>query len=128
MFDPWEDPLYKWKKDNHDHILEEEQIRRTDKQILRDLAKEVAEIGARPERNIRAQLWRKHNKLERVKTMVLCFPQNLWNKLLPEKCLKISNPLLRSYEWHLREMIYRWQHLHDDFVTESVIKVPLGDN
>ena len=42
-----------------------------DKRILRDLAKQVADIAALPVQREKAELWKKLNRLERGRPMVL---------------------------------------------------------
>lgn len=46
-----------------------------DKGILRDLAKQVAEIAALPIMDERRALWNRHNRLERVRPLILVFPE-----------------------------------------------------
>ena len=46
-----------------------------DKTILRDLARRAAEIGNLPIQQQKADMWRRHNDLERVRPMVLIFPE-----------------------------------------------------
>jgi hypothetical protein len=58
--------------------------------------------------------------------MVLVFPEGSWQELLPDSSLVITDPFFRGYEWHLRHLIYRWEHLRDDNVIEAVIKVGLA--
>jgi len=100
-------------------------ISRTEKDLLRDLAKRVAEIAAHPRHRQRAEMWKKHNRLEKVKPMVLVFPEGSWCELLPDSVLQVSDPFWRHYEWHLRHLIYRWEHLRDDNVIDPTIRVGL---
>ncbi|MBT9775669.1 hypothetical protein GPL15_03970 [Clostridium sp. MCC353] len=39
--------------------------------------------------------------------------------------MKIKDPFWRSYELYLRRLIYRGKYIHDDYVIEPVIEVPL---
>jgi hypothetical protein len=94
-----------------------------EKELLRDLARRVAEIAAAPEHGVRREMWKKHNRLQRIKPMVLIFPEGAWTELLPQSVCKIADPFWRGYEWHLRHLIYRWEHLRDDNVIEPILRV-----
>lgn len=95
-----------------------------DKAIIRDLAKQVAEIGHHPQQAANREMWKKHNSLQRVKPMVLVFPEGSWCELLPnDRVLKCRDPGLHGWEWHLRHLIYRWENLRDDNVIEPRVRV-----
>jgi hypothetical protein len=96
-----------------------------ERQIVRDLARRVAEIGAHPRHAAQREMWKRHNRLERVKPMVLIFPEGAWSELLPDDVLQVADPFFRGLEWHLRHLIYRWEHLRDDNVIEPQIRVGL---
>lgn len=96
----------------------------SDRTIITDLARRVAEIGHDPIQEKNREMWRKHNSLERVKPMVLVFPEGSWCELLPHsEVLRCEDPELHGTEWMLRHLIYRWEHLRDDNVIEPRIKV-----
>ena len=97
-----------------------------ERETLRDLAKQVAEIAAHPQNAVNRAEWIRHNGLRPGKAMVLCFPEGAWAELLPDDALTVSDAGLRRTEWHLRHIIYRWQHLRDDNVIEPVWKVGLA--
>jgi hypothetical protein len=97
-----------------------------ERETLRDLAKQVAEIAAHPQNAANRAEWKRHNGLRRGKAMVLCFPEGAWQELLPDDVLTATDPDFRRFEWHLRHIIYRWQHLRDDNVIEPVWKVGLA--
>jgi len=99
---------------------------KAERETLRDLAKRVAEIGAAPEHAVKREWWKRHNRLEKVKPMVLIFPEGAWSELLPDSVLVTTDPGARRWEWHLRHLIYRWEHLRDDNVIEPVVKVGLS--
>lgn len=97
-----------------------------DRSVLRQLAKQVAEIGAHPRQAELRELWRRHNRLERVRPLVLISPEGAWEEILPHSELQCTDDFARGYEWHLRSLIYRWEHFHDDNVIEPWIKVGLA--
>jgi len=96
-----------------------------DKQILRELAKQVAEIGYHPRQADRRAMWKRHNGLRKTKPMVLIFPEGAWGEILPHDTLQCTDGLARGIEWHLRHKIYYWEHLRDDNVIEPRINVGL---
>ena len=93
------------------------------KSIIRDLAKRVAEIGNDPIQAANREAWKRHNSLRRGRPMVLAFPEGAWVELLPGSVCQCEDPALHGWEWHLRHLIYRWEHLRDDNVIEPRIRV-----
>jgi hypothetical protein len=96
-----------------------------DREILRTLARRVAEIAAQPRHQQNAELWRRHNDLERVRPMVLAFPEGAWRELLPDSQLTCTHPWARAVEGDLRRRIYSDEHLRDDNVIEAVLACPV---
>jgi hypothetical protein len=101
-------------------------IDRKDKEILRDLATRVAEIGNDPYQAQRREMWKLHNGLRKTKPMVLCFPEGAWGEIMPTSVLQCADGLARGIEHHLRQKIYYWEHLRDDNVIEPWVKVGLA--
>jgi len=56
----------------------------------RALARRVADIAADPYHVERRRLWYKHNRLQKVKPMVLVFPEGSWRELLPENTMTVE--------------------------------------
>jgi len=92
---------------------------------LRELAKQVAAAAADPVQEDRVAMWRRHNALERVRPMVLVFPEGAWRELLPQADLTTESSLARDYERDLRTRLYYAEHLHDDNVIEPVVVAPI---
>ncbi len=69
-----------------------------DRQILRDLAKRVAEIGNLPIQKQRAELWTRHNDLDSPHPMVLVYPEGAWREMLPWSSLKTESKDAKSVE------------------------------
>lgn len=107
------------------YISDLDKISKKDKNTLRRLAEKVALIGEAPEQKELIDLWRQHNGLKKTRPMFLCFPENSWYELVLQSCLETSNSICRACEWYLRKVIYRWEHFHDDFVIEPVVKLPI---
>ena len=94
-------------------------INQKDKTILRQLAKQVVEIAELPIMAERRELWKRHNSLERVRPMILIFPEGSWRELLPQSALKCETPAAQGMERNLRMRLYHHEHLYDDTVIEN---------
>lgn len=90
-----------------------------DRTILRDLAARVAEIADLPVMAERRNMWKRHNRLERVRPMILVFPEGAWRELLPHETMQCENERARAMEWELRRRIYYHDHFYDDTVIEK---------
>ena len=90
-----------------------------DRQILRSLAKRVAEIAAEPTMVERRRLWANHNSLRSERPMMLIFPEGAWIELIPENVLSCGGENARSVEMRLRQTIYTYEHFQDDTVVEA---------
>jgi hypothetical protein len=85
-----------------------------DKNILRELGKQVAEISALPEQEEKKKLWILHNSLKSDVPVVFVHPDGAWNELLPEESLVCETPLLRKIELDLRQRLIRHMYIPDD--------------
>lgn len=92
-----------------------------DRTILRNLARQVAEIADLPVQAERRELWKKHNSLQagRRRPMLLVFPEGAWQELLPDNVLRCQGEKARQIEWSLRNRIYYHEHFKDDTVIEK---------
>lgn len=97
-----------------------------DRRILRDLARQVAEIAARPETADRRRRWVEHNSLRSTAPMMLVFPEGAWEELLPGSSLTCYDEHARSIEWTLRSRLYTFNHFQDDSVIEAEWVVDSG--
>src|SRR4030042_4931024 len=94
-----------------------------ERQILRNLANEVAELAALPIQAERRELWKKHNSLQPTRPLILVFPEGAWEELLTGNDLLCEGEKARNYEWSLRSRIYTHRHFWDDTVLEREWKV-----
>ena len=94
-------------------------IQEKDRRVIRDLAKRVAEVASAPIMAQRREMWVRHNRLERVRPMVLVFPEGSWRELLPDSALQCQDGRARGTEWSLRSRLYYSEHIHDDTVIEA---------
>ncbi len=89
-----------------------------DREILRDLGKQVAEIAARPIMEERKQLWIDHNNLKATRPVILCDPENGWNEIITDDDVKCTNSIARHWECQLRKEIFWGNEMNDDYVVE----------
>jgi hypothetical protein len=89
----------------------------TDRQVLRRLAGEVAELAARPIEQVKRQLWVDHNALRSTRPLIFCDPENSWNEIIPWDTLACKGELARSWEWGLRREILWRTRINDDRTT-----------
>ena len=90
-----------------------------DRELLRDLARRIAEIAELPIQAERRELWKQHNSLKAVRPMLLVFPEGSWVELVPFETLHCEHPVARLFELDLRHRIYYHEHFPDDTVIEG---------
>jgi len=86
--------------------------------ILRDLAKQYAEIGSREVQASRRNLWRDHNSLKRVGVPI--YVRAYAAGEIPELKCRCSDPFYRGHESFLRREIFR-DNFGDDTIVEPWI-------
>lgn len=96
----------------------------TDRRLLRDLARRVAQIAADPVMDQLRRAWVAHNSLRSTYPMMLVFPEGSWQELLPEAALRCEEAEARQVERNLRMRIYTFEHFQDDTVVEAEWVVP----
>jgi len=97
-------------------------ISSSDRAILRDLSKRVADIAADPIQKQREAMWVKLNGLQKTRPLVRAF-QIPWNEMNvdDELTLRTEDPWSRRFEDGLRKTIYQWEHMPDDQVIEETV-------
>ena len=96
----------------------------SDRAILRELARQMAELAARPIEQEKRDLWYAHNALEPTRPVIFCDPENGWNEIITPDHIKCEGQLARGWEMHLRKMIFWGAQMCDDFVVTSEFCVP----
>ena len=95
-----------------------------DRDILRRLAERVARIAATPDMAEKRELWKKHNRLEKVRPVVFCDPENGWNEVITEAQMECTGALARRWEMDLRKEIFWGEEMGDDKPVEPFFDVP----
>ena len=91
---------------------------------LKDLGKRVGEIAQDPKWKEKEKLWIKKNSLQKTRPLVLCPPQGGWAELIPPSEYIVKDPFFGWYERHLKQLVYRYEHLRDDEVIFNQIFIP----
>ena len=106
-----------------EHGYRAEPIRRSDIQVLRSLARRVREISEHPVQAERKALWKQLNGLQACRIPVFFRILDLyWPEIFPwDTTLKTENGWARYYEDYLFKLIWHWENLDDDFITEPVV-------
>ena len=94
-----------------------------DVEIIRGLARQYAEIAARPIQQERRDLWRRHNSLKSDRPLVLAMYgyHNVWcREVFGEDTLACEDPFYRAHERNLRMAIFHDQ-VGDDLIAEPWI-------
>ena len=95
----------------------------TEKDVLRRLAERVAEIAQNPIQPGRTELWRRVNRLERVRLPINYHIEELaWLEIMPESSFKTIHPDARRFEKTLRRKIWEFENLDDDRVIDGSIE------
>jgi hypothetical protein len=96
-----------------------------EKEILRGLAKQVAEISALPIQDKTLKTWKNVNSLkpDRPVFMIDQLPWGELNRDGDMNC-ECEDWLMKHFEWQLRETLYRWNHIQDDRVVTNIIRAP----
>lgn len=95
-----------------------------DRYILRQLAARVREAAASGENLAKREEWVRHNSLKGSRPMLLLFPENSWEELVPGEDLVCRDPFLRTVERDLRRKVYHHDNFRDDHVLDPVYRFP----
>ncbi len=92
--------------------------------IIRELARQKAEIAALPVQEEKRKLWKKLNALKPERPMV-AIDQVCWNEMNinDELTLRCADPELRGYEDRLRRELFQWRHFPVDMVVDPYVHV-----
>jgi len=95
-----------------------------DGKVLKELAKQVAELAYLPEMGKKRNLWKSHNMLKSVRPLIFCDPENGWNEIITEDQMQCKGTLARRWEMDLRKEIFQGIFIQDDKPIEAVFNVP----
>lgn len=98
-------------------------ISQKDRQTLRALASQVADLASRPLEDKKRNLWYKHNALESTRPLIFCDPENGWYEIITKDQLQCEGDLARLWEFKLRKEIFWGESMKDDRCIESYFNV-----
>jgi hypothetical protein len=108
-------------------IAHEIEVSAADREVLRALASDLAEIAALPVHQEKAVLWQKLNDLESARPMVW-INEIPWHEMNvdDELTLRTTEPWAQDQERDLRRTLYQWHHLRGDMIVNDFITCPLA--
>lgn len=122
--------MYDRSADTRDNLIKkirnikDFKISSKDKEILRKIAGEIAELAARPEQEEKRKLWYKHNNLEETRPLILCDPENGWYEIIVKDNLECEGEFAREWEWILRRELFWGEAMGDDRPLEPYFNIP----
>ena len=89
--------------------LEDAVVSEKDKKILRDLAKKLSDLAARPQEAEKIKLWKDHNSLQETRPLLFFDAEHGWNEILnaeyPER--KCEGRMAQIWEqWFYKEFLW----------------------
>jgi len=98
-------------------------MNRKDRDTVRTLARQVAEIAALPVQQETIAAHKALNALKPIRPMVM-IDQVCWNEMNvdDELTLRCEDPFCRGVETRLRRTLYQWRHMRGDMVVEPFME------
>ena len=98
-----------------------------DREILRGLLAQIAEVASLPGHEAKAQRWRRLNDLDSVRPMVW-INEICWHEMnvADELTLRCEHRWAREQEQAWRRLLYQWRHLPADMVVSDYLPCPLA--
>ncbi len=95
-----------------------------ERDLVRELARSVAQIALSSENEIIRKRWRDVNALRKPdRAPILCRPVGCWKEIIPPESLVCQEPWLRGWEYEFRQILHKY-HLGDDSPLDSFFSVP----
>jgi len=95
-----------------------------DADVLRTLAKRVAQVAALEEQKEKRKLWYALNSLKPIRPLVFCDPENGWYEIIPESDCQCEGELARNIEHILRKELFWGENMGDDKVVDATFSLP----
>lgn len=95
-----------------------------ERQVLRRLAGQVAELAARPIEEEKRRLWYAHNSLQPTRPVIFCDPENGWNEIIRPADLECEGAIGRWWEMRLRKEIFWGTQMGDDYTIMPYFDTP----
>jgi len=95
-----------------------------EREVLRRLAGQVAELAARPVEEEKRALWYAHNALQPTRPVIFCDPENGWNEIIRPADLECDGMIGRWWEMRLRKEIFWGTQMGDDYTIMPYFDTP----
>ncbi|MGC8879180.1 MAG: hypothetical protein ACP5R2_08145 [Anaerolineae bacterium] len=95
-----------------------------ERQVLRRLAGQVAELAARPIEEEKRRLWYAHNSLQPTRPVIFCDPENGWNEIIRPADLECEGVIGRWWEMRLCKEIFWGTRMGDDYTIMPYFDTP----
>ena len=94
-----------------------------EREIIRELAKQVKDVSQRPEMKQREELWYNHNDLKTTDPVIAVFPEMSWREIITPESLQCECDEAREMEWLLRAKLFRANVINDDVPVHDIWEV-----
>ena len=95
-----------------------------ERNLVRQLARQIAEIAYDPKMDAIEQRWRDVNALRKPdRAPVWCRPVGCWREILPPESLVCKDPWLRDLEYQFRQTLFK-REIDDDTPVEKRFTIP----
>ena len=94
-----------------------------DRTIVRELARQVADVAHLPVQDTKRAMWTRLNRLEPVRPMVW-INELPWHELNQDLQCEAADEFCRGQEYALRRTLYLWEHFRCDMVVDPVVYSP----
>lgn len=96
-----------------------------DREMLRRLAGELADVSSLGVHADKADLWRRLNRLQPVRPLVW-INEIPWHEMGAELDLRCADQWCRGVEQGLRRVLYQWRHMPADMTVDANLWCPLA--
>ncbi|MDP2989224.1 MAG: uroporphyrinogen decarboxylase family protein, partial [Kiritimatiellota bacterium] len=99
-------------------------MKSSERDMVRELASQVAAIAREPRMQAIKQRWRDVNALRKPdRAPIYCRPVDCWKEIIPPDTLFCRDPQLRRLEYQFRQILYK-RLVDDDTPVEEYFEVP----
>ncbi|MCL5071029.1 MAG: hypothetical protein M1308_09055, partial [Actinobacteria bacterium] len=101
-------------------------ITKSDRLILRKLAKQVYILSENEENAKKRELWYIHNSLDKTQPLIFFDPETSWRELITLRDFHCQGDLARKWEHELLMTVFRGNNIPDDKVIEPYFDIPVS--
>lgn len=98
-------------------------ISKEERELLRELARQVRDRAESPEMEKRRVKWYEHNDLKSTDPVIAVFPELAWHEIIKPESLKCQDEEARFIETLLRGRLFRADVIQDDVPVEKTWEV-----